>query len=407
MRCFCFGMAAVCAVFVFCSGCAWDFFKKTSQSETLQFQNTNLFGSDFGLRPKEIVLTFDDGPGVHTQKLAEFLRKEQVPAVFFMTANAASARMSVVKAVSEMRLPDGSYAHTIANHTVTHPKLVAANTMAEIKKANSVLEGFVRGTFFFRPPYGYFQQNKPSDRFAREDPTDKNPLVDSLNATDLKKYVGPVYWDAGGHLLGNYAADWACWSLPEVQKILPKRTTSLTPAECGARYQREVEDLGRGIVLAHDIHAKTVEMIMGSEAFLGKPGTPSLVKNLKAKGFRFVRLDAHPEALAQWTKVRPPESFPGEVQFSYDSHENSEGYVVSFRAASEGASRIEMRLDEVKGVGSTKMDGVVYEEDVDESKDYAMTYKRNFSAPGLRFVTFSAYKNGNLYARKTFLFKID
>jgi hypothetical protein len=66
-----------------------------------------------------------------------------------------------------------------------------------------------------------------------------------------------------------------------------------------------------------------------------------------------------------------------------------------------------MRLDEVKGDGSTKMDGVIYAQDVDESKNYSMTYKRNFSAPGLRFVTFSAYKDGNLYARKTFLFKID
>lgn len=380
--------------------------KRLQNSGVTEFQNTNLYGSDFGLREKELVLTFDDGPGDNTLKLATFLRDQGVPAVFFMTTDAAKSRESIVRAVSEMKFADGRFAHTVANHTMTHPLLKSGNTLDEIRGANAFLEKYVTGKFFFRPPYGYFEQNKPSDRFMRENPTDVNPLVNSLNATDLRKYVGPVYWDIGGHLQGDYAADWACWSLPEVQKILPSRASSLLPAECGQRYEREVEDLGKGIILSHDIHAKTVEMMMGSEALYGKPGTPSLIKNLKSKGFRFVKLDSHEDAVSQWTRARAASSFTGDIAFSYASSKTASGYDVAFKATCTNADRIEMRLNEVKGDGSTNIDGVVHVATVSEENNYTTKYMRHFGAAGTRFVTFSAYSQGQLFARQTFLFNI-
>jgi peptidoglycan/xylan/chitin deacetylase (PgdA/CDA1 family) len=379
---------------------------KESRGNSTEFQNTNLYGSDFGLGEKELSLTFDDGPSTHSLKLAEFLRDEGISATFFMTSAAALANKSTTAAIAALKFPNGSFAHQVANHSVTHPMLKTGNAVSEIRDANAALEKFVTGTFFFRPPYGYFQQNKSSARDMREDPTSGNDIAGELNATSLKKYVGPVYWDIGGHLEGKYGADWACWSLVDVQYILPDRKTPLTPAECGARYEKEAVDVGRGIILAHDIHAKTVEMIMGSEAFSGLSGTPSLVKQLKAKGFKFVRLGANANALKQWTEARAAESFPGTVSFSYNSVKSERGFEVSFSAASPQADRLDFRINEYKGRDYTNADGAVAVMALSAEQKYAATYNAVFTDAGIRFVTLSSYKGGKLFARKTFMFKI-
>ena len=54
------------------------------------FENQNLRGSRFGLGEKELILTLDDGPSSpYTLQIADYLLKQNVPAVFFMVgANA-------------------------------------------------------------------------------------------------------------------------------------------------------------------------------------------------------------------------------------------------------------------------------------------------------------------------------
>jgi peptidoglycan/xylan/chitin deacetylase (PgdA/CDA1 family) len=57
-----------------------------NDSDFKQFQSKNLMGADFGLGPGEIVLTLDDGVGRRTKQLAQFLRTQNVPTVFFTHA---------------------------------------------------------------------------------------------------------------------------------------------------------------------------------------------------------------------------------------------------------------------------------------------------------------------------------
>jgi peptidoglycan/xylan/chitin deacetylase (PgdA/CDA1 family) len=84
------------------------------------------------------------------------------------------------------------------------------------------------------------------------------------------------------------AADWDCFSPGTDGKVL-------TPAECGALYIKEIEAVGRGIVLMHD-----PEFIDDTPA---KGGTVDMVKAmvplLKQKGFTFARLEDVPDVAAK------------------------------------------------------------------------------------------------------------
>lgn len=66
------------------------------------------------LRPREIVLTFDDGPmPPMTSRVLEVLRHECVKATFFLVGRNAKAFPSIVRRIAE----DG---HTVANHSQNH-----------------------------------------------------------------------------------------------------------------------------------------------------------------------------------------------------------------------------------------------------------------------------------------------
>ena len=52
---------------------------------------------------KVLYLTFDDGPDtVYTNKLLDLLEQEQVPATFFMVAEAAQGHPDIVKQMKEI-----------------------------------------------------------------------------------------------------------------------------------------------------------------------------------------------------------------------------------------------------------------------------------------------------------------
>ena len=88
----------------------------------------------------------------------------------------------------------------------------------------------------------------------------------AVNATPMKKYVGSVFWDVGGKLTASAAADWDCW----------RKGVSVT--DCGALYLQEIRAKKRGIVLMHDVHSKTIDMVK------------MILPTLKAEGFKFAPL---------------------------------------------------------------------------------------------------------------------
>jgi peptidoglycan/xylan/chitin deacetylase (PgdA/CDA1 family) len=206
---------------------------------------------------KEIALTFDDGPRAHTIPFAQWLKEQGVVATFFMTGN------SITTALRESPTQIAAMGHLIANHTYTHPitppfaRLSSSAMVSEVARTDALIKSAIpAGTpSFLRTSGGSW--NEGVSRVLNNDPSTKH-------------YIGNIFWDIGGSMDAGYGADWACWT----------RNYNLTPAQCGARYMKEIEARGKGIVLLHDIHVKTIEMVK-----------TVLVPQLKAKGYKFVRMD--------------------------------------------------------------------------------------------------------------------
>lgn len=102
-------------------------------------------------RAKCVALTFDDGPGKHTDRLLRHLAKHRALATFFV----------VGRAVAERPGPVGrAYAagHEIGNHTWSHPdltRLPAARVRSQLARTDRAVQK-VTGTVpgLVRPPYG-------------------------------------------------------------------------------------------------------------------------------------------------------------------------------------------------------------------------------------------------------------
>lgn len=270
------------------------------------FQRRNLIGKDFGLERKEIVLTFDDGPGPQTLRLIKVLKAHNVPATFFFLGSMINkfpniARESL-KIISEN--PD---LFSVANHTDSHSNLYelwkkenGQNLVGrELVRAHEVIrDSNPKDYTFFRAPYGNFSKS----------------MADMLNThssyADLSEnYVGPVFWDMGGFYdsrfsAGKYVGDWTCWAKPLRTKIVE---ANLDPVKfCADGHFKELLRLGGNeqrksgiILLAHDFHVSTVNMFIGAtdvneKGELVNEDKSSLlyrIFNLKDDGYRFVGLD--------------------------------------------------------------------------------------------------------------------
>lgn len=212
-----------------------------------------------GLPDKTLALTFDDGPAERTEELSHYLASEGIAATFFINGQYVEGREATIEA----QIADG---HLLGNHTHTHPfltQLSSADVVSELEKTDAILGRYVPAEKrFFRPPFG-----------------DWNAAVhQSLSASAMNKYTGPVGWDIGDRLTQTTAADWDCWDAPNGTR---------TVEQCGDLYLREIREKGRGIVLLHDgpplgENGKTVDMIK------------LLVPKLKAEGYKFVRVDEVP-----------------------------------------------------------------------------------------------------------------
>jgi peptidoglycan-N-acetylglucosamine deacetylase len=216
---------------------------------------------------KTLSLTFDDGLGSRSLELARFLKAEGIEATFFL--NGVNGRTDDMREIQKMN-------HLIANHTHNHLDMQkgSTNKINQVVATDNMIKPFVTGNMFlFRAPFGSWNGN----------------VASFLNNNGLRKYVGSVFWDIGGQLGGGYAADWDCW---------PK---GVSVKSCGDMYVKEATDKGRGIVLMHDIHSKTVDMVK------------YIVPILKSRGFRFVRLDAVPSVAEQLRKAggKPGTRFGG------------------------------------------------------------------------------------------------
>lgn len=115
----------------------------------------------FGDRPKQIALTFDDGPDpTYTPKILEVLRAKNVKATFFMIGSSARDFSSLTNQVYD----EG---HEIGNHTFTHPDISnLSRTYMEVElNLTERLFAAKLGIkpLYFRPPYSIDQEPDTAD----------------------------------------------------------------------------------------------------------------------------------------------------------------------------------------------------------------------------------------------------
>lgn len=283
----------------------------------------NLTASSFGLTEKELALTLDDGPGPRTIELAEWLAREKVPATFFMVGKNAKANPAAVQRIVDLSNANNGL-FIIANHSMNHqakplPSLGNEVIIDEIMDADAILKDAIAASqsklpsavAFFRPPYGDLVRIGSSN-------------IAEINAAGAEKYQGPVFWDVGGELKNGYSADWACWG-------------KISPNACADGYIREATARKRGVILTHDVHSRTVDMLTGAN------GNRSLIKDLRAQGFKFVSLRAH-DATAQRSEAEE-ERLAASTTATITAEVSVSGHNVTVDIRAEGGAKLAVAFD--------------------------------------------------------------
>ncbi len=197
------------------------------------------FPATLPLKPKELVLTFDDGPWpTTTPKVLDALKRECVQATFFLLGRNVEEH----PAIARRELAEG---HSIGHHSFTHPLLghmALAKAVAEIERGIAADENALYGVRRSVPTTPFF-------RFPG--------FVSSPALLDLLQDRGIVVFGAD-----VWASDW-----------LP-----MTPEEELRKLLARIEKAGRGIVLLHDTKAQTAQML------------PELLRELKRRGYRIVHV---------------------------------------------------------------------------------------------------------------------
>lgn len=173
-----------------------------------------------------IALTFDDGPSpVTTPQVLDTLRKEKVPATFFVVGSRVPANAQLVRRMHV----EG---HEVGNHSWSHPymhKLTAKQIHQQIIHTQQVIErAGAPAPTLFRPPYGEI-----------------TPTV--------RKYVPLTF------MLWN--EDPRDWAATKPRQVVAAVEASAHPG---------------GIIDMHDISPVTAKAL------------PQIVHDLKQKGYHFV-----------------------------------------------------------------------------------------------------------------------
>jgi peptidoglycan/xylan/chitin deacetylase (PgdA/CDA1 family) len=197
---------------------------------TMQYRQT------LPLAPKEVVLTFDDGPAPPmTNKVLDVLRDECVRATFFLIGRNARAHPEIVQRIAR----DG---HTVANHTENHP-------LTQMSYGYAVQE-FDAG---FRTLGATLQSEGAAPApFAR--------FPGLFNVVTVEQHLNAK----GVSVLSAdfLADDW-----------LP-----IAPNQILVRALARLEQKGSGILLLHDVQPGTALVL------------PQLLQELKARGYRIVHI---------------------------------------------------------------------------------------------------------------------
>ena len=198
--------------------------------------------------PNELLLTFDDGPDPkYTPEIISILKKENVPAAFFLVGENAEANINIVQQLYN----DG---YEIGNHTFTHPNIAEVSIdrakleMNATRRLIEIITG--HSTVMFRPPFN--ADAEPQD-MAEITPVEESRKE---NYITIGESIDPQDWDTKGQNGAPVTAD------SIFDRIVREQT------------------LG-GVILLHDAggdRSATVEAL------------PKIIHYYRDKGYRFITI---------------------------------------------------------------------------------------------------------------------
>ena len=201
------------------------------------------FAQTLPLAPKEVVLTFDDGPGLGTTaRVLDALQHECVRATFFLVGRNALEYPALVRRT----FAEG---HSIGHHTYSHPlleRMPQAAAESEIDRGIAADETALYGQPAVRPVTPFFRfPGFASTPYLLERLADRGIIV-----------FGADLW----------ASDWNTMSPEQELRLVLDRLAAA----------------GGGIVLFHDTRAQTAAML------------PAFLRELRRGGYRVVHVIPSP-----------------------------------------------------------------------------------------------------------------
>jgi peptidoglycan/xylan/chitin deacetylase (PgdA/CDA1 family)/uncharacterized caspase-like protein len=202
-----------------------------------------IFGT--GLPPKVVALTFDDGPHpLYTAEITAILKQYGAPGTFFEVGNNlgtiaadGSAHLSRNAEISRQLLAEG---YIVGNHSMTHAQLS--------KKSGDALKAEILD----------------NDKLLKAIDPDRPPLF---------RFPYGARNAEGKALLAQEHLQSVMWNIDSMDWADP------IPNSIADRVMREIDKNGRGIVLFHDIHERTVKAL------------PLVMSRLVAEGYQFAGWD--------------------------------------------------------------------------------------------------------------------
>lgn len=196
----------------------------------------------YGNVQNQVILTFDDGPSSeYTPQILDILKKEKVPATFFVVGMEAENNLPILKRIYK----EG---HEIGNHTFSHPNIAEVSTeraATEMETTRLLIEAVTgRSTVLFRAPYN-----------ADSEPTSEvelKPIALSKkkNYYTIGESIDPEDWEVG--------------------------------ITANSIYERTIKQYeanpGKGIILFHDA---------GGNRQATVDALPKIIKYFKDKGVKF------------------------------------------------------------------------------------------------------------------------
>ena len=185
-------------------------------------------------------LTFDDGPGAHTPRLLDLLRKEGIRATFFLLGDRIRRYPRIARRIA-------MEGHEVGNHSASHMVLRGKNAAIqheEIARVQNALKALGVRSRLLRPPYGSF---------------------DSVTLREAEKQ---------GLVIALWTVDSQDWQQIPTADNMVSAAGNPSPT--------------RGIFLMHDIHETTIDALL------------PIIEHLRQSGCRFVTVseylgDAIPE----------------------------------------------------------------------------------------------------------------